>query len=222
MRKQPGYWLHGRLVMRTIAMLAGVAWLFGIWIGMLVHKWLPELIPSAIILSLIVLAALLLFDKVGTWWTRNIEKGLDAETRVGQAIDYAVAAPGSAVAHGVTEIAKYGDIDHIVRTPARLWVVETKSGRVPKKEFRKVLAQIAANVAAVREWMPNYDVQGCLVLASGEVTAREEKGYDAKGETILVKDRDSLWRTLRKEARAKPATDNADVQKVWALGKQEK
>ncbi len=129
------------------------------------HKWLPELIPSAIILSLIVLAAILLLGKVDTWWTRNIEKGLDAETRVGQAIDYAVAAPGSAVAHGVTEIAKYGDIDHIVRTPARLWVVETKLGWVPKKEFRKVLAQIAANVAAVREWMPNYDVQGCLALA---------------------------------------------------------
>ncbi len=159
---------------------------------------------------------------IGLWSVRNMERGERAETRIGQAIDYAVAAPGCAVAHNVMKVAKCGDVDHIVRTPERLWVVETKSGRVPKKKFRKVLARIAVNVQAAREWMPNHDVQGCLALASGKVTERDEKGYDAEGETILVKDRDSLWRTLRKEARAKPATDNADVQKVWALGKREK
>ena len=212
--------------MRTMAMLAGVALLFGIWIGMLVYQWLPELIPSAIILSLIVLAAILLLGKVDTWWTRNIEKGLDAETWIGQAIDYAVAAPGSAVAHGVTEIAKYGDIDHIVLTPARLWVVETKSGRVPNKEFRKVLAQIATNVAAVREWALDRDVQvpvqGCLVLASG-VTARDEQGYDddASGEKIFVEDRKSLVRKLRGDARGRQEADNRGVRHVWALGKME-
>ena len=153
--------------------------------------------------------------------TKDIEKGERAEKRIGQAIDYAIAAPGCAAAHGVTKIAKYGDIDHIVLTPARLWVVETKSGRVPGKEFQKALGQIAANVKAARKWMPNAEVQGCLALASGDVTERDEKGYEAKGETVMVKDRESLWRTMRAEARTLHAVDNADAQKVWALGKRE-
>ncbi len=159
--------------------------------------------------------------------TENIEKGLAAETRVGQAVDYAVVAPECAVAHNVTEIAKYGDIDHIVLTPARLWVIETKSGRVPNKEFRKARAQIAANVAAAREWALDHDiqvpVQGCLVLPSGEVTARDEQGYDdkASGEKILVEDRKSLVRKLRGDARGQQEADNEGVKHVWALGKRE-
>ena len=159
--------------------------------------------------------------------TEDIGKGLDAERSVGQAIDYAVAAPECAVAHNVTEIAKYGDIDHIVLTPARLWVIETKSGRVPNKEFRKARAQIAANVAAAREWAPDHGVQvpvqGCLVLPSGEVTARDERGYDdkASGEKILVEDRKSLVKKLRGESRGQQEADNEGVKNVWGLGKME-
>ena len=159
--------------------------------------------------------------------TENIEKGLDAERSVGHAIDYAVAAQECAVAHNVMEIAKYGDIDHIVLTPARLWVIETKSGRVPNKEFGKALAQIAANVAAAREWAPDHGVQvpvqGCLVLPSGEVTARDERGYDdkASGEKILVEDRKSLVKKLRGESRGQQEADNEGVKNVWGLGKME-
>ena len=159
--------------------------------------------------------------------TENIEKGLDAETRIGDSIYYAVATQGCAVAHSVTEIAKYGDIDHIVLTPARLWVIETKSGRVQNKEFRKTLAQIVANVAAAREWALDHDiqapVQGCLVLASGELTPRDKQGYDdkASGEKILVEDRKSLVRKLRGDARGQQEADNEGVKHVWALGKRE-
>ena len=230
MRKQPGSWLRRRFLMRGVAAVAGFALLFGIAIGTWVHMLLPELaelVTGAYVFGFIVGAAALAMVGIGPRSKSNIEKGLDAETWVGQAIDYAVAAPGSAVAHGVTEIAKYGDIDHIVLTPARLWVVETKSGRVPNKEFRKVLAQIAANVAAVREWAPDHGVQvpvqGCLVLPSGEVTARDERGYDdkASGEKILVEDRKSLVKKLRGESRGQQEADNEGVKNVWGLGKME-
>ncbi|MCY4098848.1 MAG: hypothetical protein OXF40_11410, partial [Rhodospirillales bacterium] len=53
----------------------------------------------------------------GRWNFDNFRKGWKAENRVGQAIGYAVTAENCAVAHSVTEIAKVGDIDHIVATP---------------------------------------------------------------------------------------------------------
>ena len=220
-RRQPGAWLHRRFLMRTMVALTGFSLLLGIAIGWFVQILLPELAVSANYAVFVVGTAALLLAMIGPLSTRNIVKGLDAEKRVGQAIDYAVAAPGCAVAHNVTGIAKYGDIDHIVRTPARLWVVETKSGRVPKKKFRKVLAQIAVNVKVVREWMPNAEVQGCLVLASEEVTARDKQGYDAKGEKILIEDRKSLAKKLRSEARARQTADSEDIRRVWVLGKVE-
>lgn len=226
-RRQPGAWLHRRFLMRTMVALTGFSLLLGIAIGWFVQILLPELAVSANYAVFVVGTAALLLAMIGPLSTRNIVKGLDAEKRVGQAIDYAVAAPGCAVAHNVTGIAKYGDIDHIVRTPARLWVVETKSGRVPNKEFRKVRAQIAANVAAAREWALDHDiqvpVQGCLVLASGELTARDEQGYDdkASGEKILVEDRKSLVKKLRGESRGQQEADNEGVKNVWGLGKME-
>ena len=222
MRRQPGSWLRAELLKRGVLVSIVAVLLLGIMIGMLVHAWLPDPGFGTDVIALIYgAAAILLLAAVGPWSVRNIGKGQEAEARIGQALDYAIAAPGCAVAHNVTKIAKYGDIDHIVLTPARLWVVETKSGRVPRKEFRKALGRIAANVKAAREWMPNAEVQGCLALASGDVTERDEKGYEARGETILVMDRDSLWRTMRDEARTPQAADNADAQKVWALGKRE-
>ena len=244
MRRQPGEPLSRELRERTkraaIAAISGTALVgagVGIAIAALLHVALSYSSLSSHYWPLIMLAAISIGAGIfiekrvsrrrtsDRWRMEDIEKGLDAETRVGQAIDYAVVAPECAVAHNVTEIAKYGDIDHIVLTPARLWVVETKSGRVPNKEFRKVRAQIAANVAAAREWALDHDiqvpVQGCLVLASGELTARDEQGYDdkASGEKILVEDRKSLVRKLRGDARGRQAADNEGVKHVWALGK---
>ena len=84
------------------------------------------------------------------WNYRNVRKGLDAETRDGQVIEYAISAEGCAVAHSVGEIAKRGDIDHQVATPRGVRVLETKYRRVPGNRFPKVLKGIAANVEAVR------------------------------------------------------------------------
>ena len=73
----------------------------------------------------------------GEWGLENLSKGLDAEMKVGQIIEYAITDARCAVAHSVTSIAKVGDIDHIIATPAAIWVVETK--------YRWVLQEVFPN-----------------------------------------------------------------------------
>ena len=51
------------------------------------------------------------------WNMDNLEKGVDAETRVGQIIEYAITAENCAVAHSVTMIARVGDIDPLSPHP---------------------------------------------------------------------------------------------------------
>ena len=211
--------MHRKLLVRGMVTLTGGALLLGAWIGMALQRWLPELAMGILILACVFGATGLSMVQSGRWRTANVEKGLDAETRIGQAIEYAVASPACAVAHGVTKIATVGDIDHIVLTPVRLWIIETKWQRVPRREFPKVLGRIAANVGAVRGWAPpGTNVQGCLVLAS-EAAGRGKRRYDARGEPILVEDLASLARRLRSEAIAPRDADHGLVRRVWALGK---
>ena len=63
--------------------------------------------------------------RVGASWGA----GLAAERQIGDPIDHAVARRGCAVAHDVKEaLGGRGNVDHVVMTPAGIWVVETKSG----------------------------------------------------------------------------------------------
>ncbi len=154
----------------------------------------------------------------GPWRLDHIWKGLEAETRIGNAIQYALTASGCAVAHDVKKIAKAGNIDHLVVTPSRIWVIETQAGRVPKKKFPKALGMIAANVKSVRAWAPPMvEVQGCLVIDDGKKVGK--KSFSADLETILRHNRRTLMRQLRKEA-CEPggAVDEALLRKAWALG----
>ena len=105
--------------------------------------------------------------------------------RVGQGIEGAITAPGCAVAHSVTGVGKGGDIDHLVATPGKLWVIETKVSRIKsKKRFSRALEQTARNTRA-RDAGPGRgtNVQGCLVLAFGHVG---RKWYDVGAERLAV------------------------------------
>lgn len=154
------------------------------------------------------------------WNFVNLRKGLDAEIRVGQIIEYAITAKDCAVAHSVTEIAKVGDIDHIVATPGGIWVIETKYKRVPRKDFPKVLSRIAANTDAVRKWVPaGTHVRGCLVLAYE--AGKAKPGFSHGNEKIAVYTEDSLitlMRELRKEARGRRTLDEQIAKEIWKLG----
>ncbi len=129
-------------------------------------------------------------------------KGSLAERRVGQVIESALTVPGCAVAHSVYGIDRtLGDIDHLVVTPGRVWVVETKYAWVPTKRFPKVLRRIRANVEAVEAWLSPHspEVVGCLVLASIEdrtMERRRRKSFD-EGRVLLFND-NSIWKAIAK------------------------
>ena len=219
--RQPGQWLRGKLDRRNRTIIVVAALLLGALIGQQLQLRAPGAAMIAILAAFwIFVAAALRVVFGGRWGSLGIERGLASEMSVGQAIEDAIRAPGCAVAHGVMEtaITKEGDIDHLVATPAGLWVVETKTRRVPKQDFPKVLERLAANAAAVRRWAPRgVDVRACLAFAAGE--AFGERSYREGGERIAAMDRKSLTAALRREARGSAAGNRDLARRVRELGR---
>ena len=99
-------------------------------------------------------------------------------------------------------------------------MIETKHGRVPKREFRETLRRIALNVTAVRTWAPGMPVTGCLVFAR-EPEQRPRPTFKQGAETIRVfANRESLMRELRDAARAAGGRSHI-AREVWNLAKVE-
>ena len=222
MRREPGYWLRQRSRRQGLPAVLSFAVLGGVCAGIVLQILWPDW-AAVVTLGALTLAAVWFYKlRWGRWRLDNLKAGHLAETRVGNAIDYAVTAPGCAVAHDVMGVAKVGNIDHIVATPKRVWVVETKSSRIPKKEFNRALKRMAANVKAVRKWAPpQTEVRGCLVIDSESANQRS-KIYEEGGEKIWHESRMSLVKKLKMEVReAGPPDSGAKelAQRVWALGK---
>lgn len=217
MKRDPGAFLRRKFRLRAVVMVAFSAGIAGIFAGVLLQTWLPQwAIRICFVLGAIFFLTSWIVQHKAKWSLDNIEKGVGAETKVGQHIEFAIASPNCAVAHNVQEIAKVGDIDHLVATPVRLWVVETKANPVPRKEFPNVLRRIVRNVQAVRAWAPSgTQVSGCLTLAQGG----HRQHYERESEKIWAESPDSLMRKLRDEARKPLAIDKDLPRKVWALGK---
>ena len=227
MRKNAGSFVRGKLVKSGLLSMGGAGILFGLAIGLLFYFVFPRWIGyswgfAAYVVALAAIYIVIrVIERPSSWWNfENLKKGVDAETRVGQIIEYAITAENCAVAHSVTEIAKVGDIDHIVATPGRIWVIETKYKKVPKKTFPKVLSRIATNTDAVREWAPaGTHVRGCLVLAYE--TEKSKKSFSHGKEKITVYTEDSLatlMREMREEARGKWSPDEQIAKDIWKLG----
>ena len=212
--RNAGEWLRERLLNRAVRggllTLCGIGWLFG---GLLsavldVPVWM-------------VLGTAVAFLTVGSWYLfrgwrlEDVKKGARAEEKVGEAIEYALMRNTCAVAHGVTEIAEVGDIDHLVATPRGLWVVETKSGG----SARRHLKRIVKNVNAVRDWAPpGVDVTGVLAF-TGDLPVKTQNSYERGAETILCfRDAQALTRRLLIEAGAAVSLDSGVVRDVWKLG----
>ena len=186
---------------------------FGIWVD---APWAPAAASCAIGVAIGVF-----------WWTsRSIERarlarlntGDEAGTHAGQVIEYALTTPGCAVAHSVTSIARTGDIDHLVATPLRLWVIETRYPNVRREHFPEVLHRIAENTTAAWSWAPpGTPVRGCLVLATGSEPKR--KTYDYGKEPVVVHTPASLARELKAEAGTERMIDERVADDVWKLGR---
>lgn len=235
MKRNPGAWLRELLFERTvdIALLntLGIGCLLGaglaLWFAFATGPasnwtvWLA-LLPGAVCLG----AAFYKATRPGggsvaNWRLRDIGIGARAEETVGQAIEYALTRARCGVAHHVEEIAKVGDIDHLVATPRGLWVIETKHGRIPDREFPKALSRIAANVEAVREWAPGTQVTGCLVF-SGDREVRARSTFDHGAETIkCFTSAQALMLRLREEAHGDGPVGTDLARRVWTLAKAE-
>ncbi|MYD97897.1 MAG: NERD domain-containing protein [Gammaproteobacteria bacterium] len=87
--------------------------------------------------------------------------------RVGDRIEHALVRSGCAFAHDVKEaLGQDGNVDHVVLTPAGVWVVETKSAWLDGKRFKQALRQTSDNVRRVREKLgTSLPVRGALVIA---------------------------------------------------------
>lgn len=227
MRRNAGSYLRSRLFRMGILATAGAGVIIGLGLVplfILIDIWAGRIWAGAAYLGTAGLVYIFVrrFDRPSRRWNfDNVRKGLDAETRVGQVIEYAITAKDCAVAHSVSEIAKVGDIDHIVVTPRGIWVIETKYRKVPRKAFREVLSRIVSNTDAVREWAPaGTHVRGCLVLA--HETENVKESYSHGHEKIAVYTADSLFTLvgeLRKEARGRRLLDAQIAKDVWKLGR---
>ncbi|MCY3812233.1 MAG: nuclease-related domain-containing protein [Gammaproteobacteria bacterium] len=132
----------------------------------------------------------------------DLGTGADSEETIGKAIEWALTRSHCVVAHNVADIpGTKSDIDHLVVSPAGIWVVETKT-RWIKSGFPEVLGRIAANVDAVSRWPPARDVPVCGVLAFADLEP-ERRGsvddhYHWHGKRILAfRDREELAAQLR-------------------------
>ena len=141
-----------------------------------------------------------------------------AETNARRAIEHALTAPNCAAAHAVTSIARIGDIDHLVATPVRLWIIETRYRPVPREQFPEVLRRLADNTTAVWQWAPaGTPVRGSLVLANDARPRRNT--FDYGKEPIVVHTPASLAKELQAEARTERMIDERVAARVRELGR---
>ena len=162
-----------------------------------------------------------------SWWASRViarrrvdglETGGKAATCARQAIEHALTTPGCAVAHSVRSIARTGTIDHLVATPLRLWVIETKQDDVPQDQLPAVIRQVADHTSAVWKWAPpGTPVRGCLVLAKGAMPGRRTCDYGH--EPVVLHTPASLSRELEAEASQERMIDERVAAAVWELGR---
>ena len=197
-----GYVLGAGVTLWTVPLLGGEPWLvLGVGVFMIGAYFIAFYLDKDL-------------NRVN-WPIRDMEKGAGAEEAVGQLIERAITREGCAVAHHVKAMARYGDIDHLVATPNGLWVVETKSGRIPRSEFHKTLQQIKANVDAAKRWAPDIHVQGCLVFG-GESIVASKRSFSVDDASIrCFSDPSQLVHQLLGDESITAHTELS--QKVWKL-----
>ena len=171
-------------------------------------------IAAGIALATAALHLLRVVGRAGAW---RLEKDIGPAAPTRHAIEHALAAPGCAVAHSVSTIARAGVIDHLVATPVRLWVITAIDRSIPREEIPNVLAEIADNTTAVWDWAPQgTPVRGCLVVGRERRQARTRYDY-GKG-PVVVHTLATLARELKAESGRSPELDERVADAVGKLG----
>lgn len=224
MRRPAGSFVRETLNRLSLLETGGVGFLIGLSVGFLLFLVGVQLgrgwaITGFVVTAIAVSLAVRILNRPSFRWNyENLRKGVLAETRVGQLIEYAITAKNCAVAHGVKMPEGVGDVDHIVATPVGIWVIETKHQRVPRKFFQEVLRRITANTRAVRQRTTiGTPVRGCLVLANEDLNNPRNYLYD--DENITAYTPTLLVRALKSEAHKKRVIDERVTKYVWELGR---
>ena len=234
-RRSPGAWQRQRLVTTWLVLGMVDVTLFGVLVGAWSAQWFS---PTWTIWGV---SGLLIVSFAATWWlsrgklgrlrkrysTLDLQKGVEAERRTGEVIEFSLAHQNCAAAHNVTLITDAGDIDHLVVTPHTVWVVDSKfryGGRWLDDKINGVVRQ----VRAVERWVAQQGfgqtpVKGCLAFLTGfDGDVHEHTAKD--GTSILcvnVSERSSngLTLALHEDMRRPGRTvDKALVSRIWKLG----
>ena len=216
--------LLGREVLACMFLTVIAGWALGfVSRGSPVFDGPAGILASWVATGLVILLCVVLFAYLrrldATWLP-----GLRAERRIGDLIDHAVTQRGCAVAHDVKEaLGGRGNVDHVVTTPAGIWVVETKSRWLSKERFHAALHQVAENVGRVRSHLKtSLPVRGALVIADPAKNEHEKKN-DRNGEAVWSFGGGTFWRMLKAECE-QPGADAASTElarvarEVWKLG----
>ena len=227
-----GQWLRELFVDRVVFLAVLITYAFGLFLGSLavIVTTLSEGSPAGGFISINLVAFGLfvyaLWRSRRGWSEYNLLTGHRSETAVGQSLEYALVPPGCAFAHSVKSIpGTRGDIDHLVLTPRALWVIETKSSRIPNERFRGALGALARNARAVRRWAsPDIAVRAALVFGGPEPPGRVAPSYDSDGEAIACFERPrdlrlAIARELPEPSPEPPAVAQRLAPRVWGLGK---
>ena len=223
-----GGWLRGEFLRRIAS--AGMLWMgvAGFAIGFMV-RGLPVFDGSAgTLVSWGILGVMIVAFGAFYSFCRRVDatwgRGLEAERQVGDLIEHGVAQRGCAFAHDVKEaLGGRGNVDHVVMTPAGIWVVETKSDWLSKRRFRPALRQVAENARRVRRHLEtSLPVRGVLVIADRSNDSLEAE-YDWNGEPVKAFGAKTFWNLLRREREHDHAlgrsSETARVERlVWNLG----
>ena len=201
----------------SVLILLGFSWFFAITVMWFVEsQTLPQYVNLVFIVgpgTIFIFVACVLFvrgNRLG-----NVLKGARSEMRIGQVIENAITRYGCAVAHDVTKFGQRPNIDHLVATTRILWVIETKTSKVPRSRFPFELQKIAQNVNKVRQWMPEVQVIGCIVFVNDPGEVRES--YEHDGEPIYCfRSPKVLFDAIRAEA-GEPQETTDLAKQVWRL-----
>ena len=223
-----GGWLRGEFFRRIASSGMLLMAIAGFAVGFLVRGLpqfdeLPGGLASWAVLGVVVLS-FGVFYAYCRWVNATWGQGLDAERRVGDLIEHAVAQRGCAFAHDVKEaLGGRGNVDHVVMTPAGIWVVETKSAWLSKRRFRRTLRQVAKNARRVRHHLKtSLPVRGALVIADRSNDSHESD-HDWNGEPVKAFGAKKFWSVLRAEReQARYISESSQTstveRQVWNLG----
>ena len=225
-RRKPGQYLRQKFLQRGLYVFLVIGCSLGLLVAYATHEilalWLGleerfSWILMYWILMCLASVVFMTYSK-GSWSFRNLIKGMESESIVADVIDRSLLqAFGYLVVNDVLLQEGHGNIDHIVVTPGRVLVIETKYRRLKYEYFQKAKRQIVGHVHELEQYLgADVDVVGCLVVV--HPSERVKSSYSYAGRTIRAFKLEPLKRFLDREC-SKPRTLREDViQKVAKLG----